>query len=42
VESARGSFDDAVAAIGRATGVSLGKRQVEQLVRSAAVDVDGF
>ena len=33
VEAARGSFDDAAQAVGRATGVRLGKRQVEQLPR---------
>ena len=42
VEAARGSFDDVVAAIERATGVGLGKRQVEGLARAAAVDVDAF
>ena len=31
IEAARGSFDDAVDAIDRATGVRLGKRQVEEL-----------
>ena len=40
--SARGSFDDAAAAITRATGVKTGKRQVEQLARHAAIDVDAF
>src|SRR5664280_529884 len=42
VEAARGSFDEVVAAIERATGVGLGKRQVEGLARAAAVDVDAF
>jgi len=42
IESARGSFDDAVAAIERATGQRLGKRQAEQLAQRAAVDFDGF
>ena len=42
VEAARGSFEEAAAAIERATGVRLGKRQVEQLARAAAVDVDSF
>jgi hypothetical protein len=42
VEAARGSFDDAAQAIGRATGVRLGKRQVEQLAARAAADVDAF
>lgn len=42
VEAARGSFDAAREAIERATGVCLGKRQVEDLTRAAAVDVNGF
>jgi hypothetical protein len=42
IESARGSFADAAAAIIRATGVKTGKRQAEQLARRAATDVDGF
>jgi hypothetical protein len=42
VEAARGSFADARAAIDRATGVRLGKRQVEQLARTAAVDTETF
>jgi hypothetical protein len=42
VEAARGSFDDTVAAIARATGQRVGKRQVETLLRQAAVDVDAF
>jgi len=42
VEAARGSFDDAAQAIGRATGVRLGTRQVEQLAARAAADVDAF
>jgi len=42
VESARGSHEDAAAAIIRATGVRIGKRQVEELARRAAADVDGF
>ncbi len=42
IESARGSFDDAAAAITRATGVSMGKRQAEQLALRAAADVDAF
>jgi hypothetical protein len=42
LESTRGSFDDATAAVTRATGVTLGKRQLQQLVQSAAEDVDGF
>jgi hypothetical protein len=42
VEAARGSFDDAQAAIERATGVRVGKRQVEDLAAAVAVDVDVF
>jgi hypothetical protein len=42
VEAARGSFDDAQAAIERTTGVRVGKRQVEELAAAAARDVDAF
>jgi hypothetical protein len=42
VESARGSHEDAAAAITRATGVRIGKRQVEEMARRAATDVDAF
>ena len=42
VEAARGSYGDAREAIQRATGVGLGKRQVEDLGRRAAVDVEAF
>jgi hypothetical protein len=42
VESARGSFTAASAAIGRPTGHELGKRQVEALARMAAVDIEAF
>jgi hypothetical protein len=42
VESSRGSFDEAVTAIGRCTGVQVGKRQVEQLARASAADFDDF
>jgi hypothetical protein len=42
VEASRDSFDGAVAAIARATGQQLGKRQVENLARWAAVDFAGF
>lgn len=42
IESSRGSFDDAAAAIERATGVSVAKRQVESLTAAAATDVDDF
>jgi len=42
IESARGSFDEAAAALTRATGVKTGKRQVEELARRAAADIDAF
>lgn len=42
VESVRGSFAAASAAIGRVTGHELGKRQVEALARRAAVDIGAF
>ncbi len=42
MEASRGSFADARAAIERATGVRLGKRQVEGLTRAAAVDTEAF
>ena len=42
IESARGSFDAATEAIGRHTGVVVGKRQVEELTTRAATDVDDF
>lgn len=42
IESTRGSFDEAAAAITRASGVRVGKRQVEELAAAAAVDVTGF
>ena len=42
IESARGSFDAAADAIERATGQCVGKRQVEELARRAAIDVDAF
>ena len=42
IESARGSFEDAAAAMIRATGAETGKRQVEELARRAAADVDAF
>ena len=42
VESARGSFDDARSALRRATGVEIGKRQVEQLAGRAAVDFEAY
>lgn len=42
IESTRGSFEDAAAAITRATGVQVAKRQVESLVAAGAVDVEEF
>lgn len=42
VEAARGSFAGAREAIERASGVRLGKRQVEDLARTAAVDTEAF
>ena len=42
IEAARGSYDDTVAAIERATGQRVAKRQVEQLAQRAAADFDGF
>jgi len=42
LEAARGSFDGAADAIGRGCGQTIGKRQLEQLAASAAVDFDGF
>ena len=40
LEAARGSFADAVDAIGRQTGQRLGKRQVEELASLAAMDFE--
>jgi hypothetical protein len=42
VEAARGSFDQAMAAIERSCGVAVGKRQVEALAGDTARDVDAF
>ena len=42
IEAARGSMEAACAAVTRATGVQIGKRQAEGLIRRAAVDVDAF
>jgi hypothetical protein len=42
VEAARGSFAAAREAIERASGVRLGKRQVEDLARTAAADTEAF
>jgi hypothetical protein len=41
-EAVRGSFDQAVAAVGRQCGSVLGKRRLEELVVQAAADIDGF
>jgi len=38
----RGSYEEAQAVITRSTGVDLGKRQVEDLARRAALDVESF
>jgi hypothetical protein len=42
IESSRGSFQDAVEAIERGAGVSVGKRQTEALAAKAATDVEDF
>jgi len=42
IESTRGSFTQAAEAVERATGVRVGKRQLEQLAQAAAADVDSF
>lgn len=42
LEAVRGSFETARAAIERATGVAVGKRQVEQLAVAAAADIKDF
>ena len=42
IEASRGSFEDAMDAVGRVTGVGLGKRQLERLAVSAAVDFEAF
>ena len=42
IEATRGSYEEAVSAIGRQTGVGLGKRQAEQLTARAAVDFCAF
>jgi hypothetical protein len=41
-EAVRGSYDTAKAVIDRRCGRVAGKRQLEQLVQAAAVDIDGF
>jgi hypothetical protein len=42
VEATRGSYEDASAAIRRATGQGVAKRQVEDLTSRAAIDVEDF
>jgi hypothetical protein len=42
IEATRGSFASAAEAIGRVTGVGIGKRQVEMLTAAAAADIDAF
>jgi hypothetical protein len=42
LEASRGSFDDAVAAIDRASATDVPKRQAEALSRRAAVDFEAF
>ena len=42
VEAARGSMADAQAAVTRATGVTIGKRQLEDMARRAAAHVEAF
>lgn len=42
IEASRGSFDEAVEAVERGTGVRVPKRQVEELVRRAATDFESF
>jgi len=42
IEAVRGSYTETATAIERATGVRLGRRQVEQLAARAAADVDRF
>ena len=41
-EAARGSMEAARAAVERAAGVRIGKRQLEELARRAAADVEAF
>ena len=42
IEAARGSMEAAVAAVTRATGVTIGKRQLEELARRCAAHVEAF
>jgi hypothetical protein len=42
IESVRGSFDEAAAAIGRATGMAVGKPQLLTMVQGVAADIEEF
>ncbi len=42
IESARGSFDDAVEAVERSSGQRIAKRQLEQLAQASARDFESF
>jgi hypothetical protein len=42
IEAARGSMEDAQAAVTRATGVRIGKRQLEDMARRAAAHAEAF
>lgn len=42
VEAVRGSYDQAIAGIVRATGVSVGKGRMLALTEAAAIDITGF
>ncbi len=42
IEAARGSMEAAGAAITRATGVGIGKRQLEEMIRRAVGHIDAF
>jgi hypothetical protein len=42
IEVARGSVEDAQAAVARGTGVTIGKRQLEEMARRGAAHVEAF
>ncbi len=42
IEASRGSFEEAKEAVGRATGMVVGHRQVEDLAKASAVDFEAF
>jgi hypothetical protein len=42
IEASRGSFEEAKEAVGRATGMVVGHRQVEELAKACAVDFEAF